>query len=90
MEPSDLQAINPGRQTNIFSYLAPHPQKPNLTRRTSDVRDMPQQLQKLAAPIQKKIQKVADILVPTQTELLQIEETKSISNGSTGDTPEQL
>lgn len=88
MEPSDLQAINPGRQTNIFSYLAP--QKPNLTRRTSDVRDMPQQLQKIAAPIQKKIQKVADILVPTQTELLQIEETKSISNGSTGDTPEQL
>ena len=87
MEPSDLQAINPGRQTNIFSYLAP--QKPNLTRRTSDVRDMPQQLQKIAAPIQKKIQKVADILVP-QTELLQIEETKSISNGSTGDTPEQL
>jgi hypothetical protein len=51
---------------------------------------MPQQLQKIAAPIQKKIQKVADILVPTQTELLQIEETKSISNGSTGDTPEQL
>jgi phosphopantothenoylcysteine synthetase/decarboxylase len=44
----------------------------------------------LAAPIQKKIQKVADILIPAQPELPQIEETKSISNGSTGDTPEQL
>lgn len=86
MEPNDLQAINPDRQTNIFSYLATT--KPILTRRTSDVREMPVQVQKLAAPIQKKIQKVADIIVPTQTELLQIEETKSISNGSTGDTPE--
>lgn len=51
---------------------------------------MPVQVQKMAAPIQKKIQKVADIIVPTQSELLQVEETKSISNGSTGDTPEQL
>jgi hypothetical protein len=86
MEPNDLQAINPGRQTNIFSYLATT--KPILTRSTSDVREMPVQVQKMAAPIQKKIQKVADIIVQTQTELLQIEETKSISNGSTGDTPE--
>jgi len=50
--------VYPGRQTNIFSYLATSP--PNLPKIQNS---LAQSVQKLAAPIQKKIQKVSDILV---------------------------
>lgn len=63
MEPKDLPVVIPGRQTNIFYFLAQV--KPDIQKIQNE---LPQNVQKLAAPIQKKIQKVSDILVPVESQ----------------------